>query len=161
MLPLLLEDFLDNREKDFIELLHGKKDVSSVLYRMRKDMSVLEDDILSSKEVSKKLSLFVDYIEKIEKLPEGRVKIRVSNGLKMIEKMREWFLVEKLKCNTGGMPPDLPVRYAKGVGPGREKYLKKLGLKTLGDLLIETRCGDTRRWYIPDSPQMVQSGVHV
>ena len=135
MLPLLLEDFLDNREKDFIELLHGKKDVSSVLYRMRKDMSVLEDDILSSKEVSEKLSLFVDYIEKIEKLPEGRVKIRVSNGLKMIEKMREWFLVEKLECDTGGMPPDLPVRYAKGVGPGREKNLKKLGLKTLGDLL--------------------------
>jgi len=96
----------------------------------------LDDPLLENEDLKNKLRAFVDYVREIPHLPEPRKRYRVGKTFEMIEKLRKWYLIEYLNCSSAEkIDLSTDVQYARGVGPGRKKKLKKLGIETLKDLL--------------------------
>lgn len=68
----------------------------------------------------------------------------------MVERFKYNYLTSTLECSDVPKPLDTPIKYAKGVGPSREKLLKKLGIETIGDLInYFPRDYEDRRKIIP------------
>ncbi|PLV58961.1 ATP-dependent DNA helicase RecG [Thermotoga sp. KOL6] len=96
----------------------------------------LDDPLLESEDLQKKFEAFLDYVRKIPNLPETRKRYRTEKSCEMIEKLRRWYLIESVNCaSREKVDLSTDVQYAKGVGPGRKKKLKKLEIETLKDLL--------------------------
>ncbi|PLV57519.1 ATP-dependent DNA helicase RecG [Thermotoga sp. SG1] len=127
-MPVLLEEFLDEIER----MLKDQIDEKKILQLHRE----LDDPLLENEDLKSKLFAFVEYVKEIPHLPEPRKRYRVGKTFEMIEKLRRWYLVEYLSCfSAEKIDLSTDVQYARGVGPGRKKKLKKLGIETLKDLL--------------------------
>ena len=129
---LLVEEFLEKLEEALKE-----RDTFKILTTL-KVVDEIDDPVLEDEEAREKLELLVDYLIPIKKLPEERRLRRIENALGMVERYRSWFLISEPECENP-KDPDSPIKYAKGVGPAREKVLKKLGIERIGDLV----------WYVP------------
>ena len=129
---LLIEEFLERLEEALKE-----RNTFKILTTL-KVVDDIDDPVLEDEEAREKLELLVDYLTPIKKLPEERRLRRIGNALGMVERYRSWFLVSEPECGNP-KDPDSPIKYAKGVGPAREKVLKKLGIERIGDLV----------WYVP------------
>ena len=129
---LLFEDFLTLSERMFKEALRGEGNFLDIERFMASSLRNVKDVPPSAVE---RMEKFCRYFFGLSKLQEERKKIRLKNGLIMIEKMR--------RENLTSLPPepektvdlDSPVKFAKKVGPSREEHLVRLGIFTIRDLL--------------------------
>jgi len=68
----------------------------------------------------------------------------------MVERFKQNYLTCDVDCTSKPKTLDVPVKYAKGVGPSREKLLRKLGIETIGDLITYfPRDYEDRRKIVP------------
>jgi ATP-dependent DNA helicase RecG len=130
---MLFEEFLDISENLFKKALNGEETPSNIERFMFHSLSSVKDVPPHALE---RMEKFCKYFFGLSKLPEERKKIRLQNGLLMVEKMR--------KDNLTALPPepskkeidiDSPVKFAKKVGPSREEHLNHLGIFTIRELL--------------------------
>ncbi len=139
MRPLLVEEFLDEVEKVINKIQKEQASLKEIEILILEKLKFVSDPILESDPVAKqRFDQLIEYLRPIPALPNTRAMVRLQNLLQMFEKYRNWFLVSTPDAD-GSKDPDTPVKYAKHVGPKREKVLAKLGVVTLGDLI----------WHIP------------
>ncbi len=140
---MLFEDFLDASEKSFKEALEGKKTTFEIEKFVRSSFLNIKGVPVDAQE---RMEKFCKYFFGLTRLSEERQKIRIQNGILMINKMR--------RENLTSLPPfpekktdlDSPVKYAKGVGPTREENLRRMNIHTVRDLLYHfPRMYDDRR----------------
>ncbi len=128
---LLLEDYL----AECVE--RSKISFNALCEYIEEYFEKIEDPILSDNpEVKKAILDFNNYFLEGKKLPKERIEKRLGHLQGMVERFKRKFLVGSYEC-TSEFFKDLSenVKYAKGVGPNREKLLKKLDINTLFDLI--------------------------
>lgn len=152
MRPILLEDFLNETQQDLNSVEEGIKLPAALVEQMQDNFEKLQDPLLKDDNLRQKLHQLMKYIEPIPHLPGNRQKTRIKNARLMIQKLRDWFLIEEYECRVPFKTLETPVKYAKGVGPKREAALKRLGMETLKDLIFYfPRDYEDRRKIIPIS----------
>lgn len=145
---MLIEEFLDRCYE--IASGEGLEDLNALIEFVEDNWERLDDPLLLDENVRKRLDEFKEYVVHAKKLPEDRALKRLSHVQGMIERFRDSFLVSDLPCESHVKPLTLEVKYAKGVGPTRQKLLKKLGIETIGDLLMYfPRDYEDRRKVVP------------
>ena len=153
---MIFEDFLDNLEnliKFYMKKMEDLDELPKKILRMWKEV----EDFEKTEDLERKIELTVRYYSKLSSLPLTRVMKRLENGREIIKKLREEFLIsccqeENFNClnPSGRSILESPIKFARKVGPGREKILKKLGLSSIRDLIMYfPRDYDDRRRIIP------------
>lgn len=152
---ILLEEFLNELENlidNYINAFNGiqVKKLYADLFSLWQRVA----DYEKTPSLNEKISLLLRYYSNLDRLPKERVLKRLKNGKIAIEKLKnEFLLIEFPKgvCQTKEIL-NSEVRYAKLVGPKREKILNKLGIKTIEDLVLYfPRDYEDRRKLIPIS----------
>ncbi|MFN3328656.1 MAG: DNA helicase RecG, partial [Fervidobacterium pennivorans] len=147
---LLIEEFLDNCYEISREI--SEEVLNALIEYIEDNYEKIDDPLLSDVEIRVKLEEFRDYIIEAKKLSTQRALKRLSHVRGMVERFKYNFLTYSITCEDSDFakPLDLPIKYAKGVGPAREKLLKKLGIETIGDLIsFFPRDYEDRRKVIP------------
>lgn len=147
---LLIEEFLDNCYEISREI--SEEVLNALIEYIEDNYEKIDDPLLSDVEIRVKLEEFRDYIIEAKKLSTQRALKRLSHVRGMVERFKYNFLTYSITCEASDFakPLDVPIKYAKGVGPAREKLLKKLGIETIGDLIsFFPRDYEDRRKVIP------------
>lgn len=96
---------------------------------------LLQDPLLDDADAREKLDQLIDYLKPIVELPKERALKRLTNALGMIERYRSWhFFAKPDPSQTKQL--SLDIKSARGVGPRREKLLRKLEINSLRDLVF-------------------------
>ncbi len=128
---LLLEDYLAECVQ------RSKISFNALCEYIEEYFEKVEDPILSTNvEVKKAILDFNNYFLESKRLSQDRIEKRLGHLAGMVERFKKRFLVGTIEC-TSDVVKDLTtsVKYAKGVGPNREKLLKKLEINTIFDLI--------------------------
>lgn len=145
---LLIEEFMDNCYELSGDITENN--LKALIEYIDDNFERIDDPLLSDFVVRKKLEEFRDYIVSAEKLPTQRVLNRLSQVRGMVERFKYNYLTYKIECLDGYNPLDVAIKYAKGVGPSRERLLRKLGIETINDLInYFPRDYEDRRKIIP------------
>jgi len=145
---LLIEEFLDNCYQ--IAKKIEETSLNELIEYIEDNFDKIDDPLLLDNEIKQKLSEFTEYILSSKKLPIERALKRLQQVSGMVERFKYNYLTSTLECSDVPKPLDTPIKYAKGVGPSREKLLKKLGIETIGDLInYFPRDYEDRRKIIP------------
>lgn len=140
---MLLEEFLEKFERllsYYIEYYRNSVDWKSdnVFFRELRELWEKVDDFERNKELVKKMNLLFKYYSNLNKLPKKRILKRLKNGKIAIRKLKDEFLISnptKSECASKNIL-NSSVKYAKSVGPKREKFLNRLGINSIKDLLF-------------------------
>ncbi|AEH50117.1 ATP-dependent DNA helicase RecG [Pseudothermotoga thermarum] len=139
MRPLLVEEFLEEFETVIKKVQNKELSVKDLENFIGSKLNLIHDPLLELEPVAQeRFNQMIDYAKPIASLPPERAAVRLKNLLSMVEKYRNWFLIN-CPVFEETKDPDTPIKYAKQVGPKREKLLAKLEIKTLKDLV----------WYVP------------
>ncbi|ODN31121.1 ATP-dependent DNA helicase RecG [Fervidobacterium thailandense] len=148
---LLIEEFLDNCYELARKI--SEENLRALIEYVEESVDRIDDPLLSDPVVQKKIQDFADYITKAKDLPIERGLRRLSNVPGMVERFKNEHLVSDVGCPGADVVrknPATAIKYAKGVGPSREKLLKKLGIETIWDLVnYFPRDYEDRRKVIP------------
>ncbi|MGQ9855296.1 MAG: ATP-dependent DNA helicase RecG [Fervidobacterium sp.] len=145
---LLVEEFMDNCYQLSGEI--SENSLKALVEYIDDNFERIDDPLLSDVVIRKKLEEFRDYIVSAEKLPAQRALNRLSQVRGMVERFKYNYLTYKIECLDGYKPLDVAIKYAKGVGPSREKLLRKLGIENISDLInFFPRDYEDRRKIIP------------
>jgi ATP-dependent DNA helicase RecG len=148
----LINNYIDNLNKIQVEKLHT--DFFSLWQKVV--------DYEKHPALNEKISLLLRYYSNLDKLPKDRVLKRLKNGRIAIKKLKDEFLTvefPKSVCQSKEIL-NSEVRYAKLVGPKREKVLNKLGIKSIEDLILYfPRDYEDRRKLVPIS--LIKDGDRV
>lgn len=136
---MLLEQFLEECERLLEAHLSGKRE-DNVLPELKRFLSLLDRSELSHfSSLGEYLSKFISYLSRIDEFPHDRKVKRLKNGLEMIAKLRNFFLLhnsEEIESLLGRpVSPSTPIKYAYSVGEARSKILKRMDIETIGDLI--------------------------
>ena len=96
---------------------------------------LLQDPLLDDADAREKLDQLIDYLKPIVELPKERALKRLTNALGMIERYRSWHFFAKPDPSQAKQL-SLDIKSARGVGPRREKLLRKLEINSLRDLVF-------------------------
>ncbi len=129
---MLFEEFLDFSETLFKKALEKRKNASEIEKFFLKSFSRVK---AVPHDAEERMEKFCKYFFGFSKLPVERQKLRLQNGLLMIEKMRKENLTSLPLEPSKKIDIDSPVKFAKKVGPSREEHLNRLGIFTVRDLL--------------------------
>jgi len=156
---MLLEEFFEEFEKllshyiEHCENIINKKNDNPFFHELLELWKRVED-FEKSKELTEKMRLLFKYYSDLNKLPKERIVKRLKNGKLAIQKLKKEFLIpnsRKSNCVSKGILHSA-VRYAKFVGPKREKLLNRLGINNIEDLLLYfPRDYEDRRKIVPIS----------
>jgi ATP-dependent DNA helicase RecG len=130
---ILIEEFMDNCYEIAKEV--SEASLNAIIEYIEDNFERIDDPLISQSEIKKRLDDFKNYITETKKLPLERALNRLSQVKGMVERFKYNFLTNSIVCVEGVKTLDVPIKYAKGVGPTREKLLKKLGIATLFDLI--------------------------
>lgn len=145
---LLIEEFIDNCYELSGDI--SENNLKALIEYIDDNFERIDDPLLSDVVIRKKLEEFRDYIVSAEKLPAQRALNRLSQVRGMVERFKYNYLTYKIECVDGYKPLDVAIKYAKGVGPSRERLLRKLGIETINDLInYFPRDYEDRRKIIP------------
>jgi len=145
---ILIEEFLDNCYELSREV--NESSLNALIEYIDDNFERVDDPLLSEPEIRKRLDEFKSYVLDAGKLPLERALKRVSQVRGMVERFKFNFLTNSIICTENAKPLDVPIQYAKGVGPSREKLLRRLGIETVFDLLnYFPRDYEDRRKVIP------------
>lgn len=145
---LLIEEFLDNCYEIVKNI--NEESLNELIEYIEDGFDRIDDPLMKNKEISSKLEDFTQYLLSAKKLPLNRAIKRLEQVQGMIERFKMNYLTWTIECLEIPKPLDMPIKYAKGVGPAREKMLKKLGIETLEDLInYFPRDYEDRRKIIP------------
>jgi ATP-dependent DNA helicase RecG len=141
---MIFEDFIDNCETLFQSYEEGDIEPSEITGEIKRYASVLDKEELKGfNELHKYLRSFLEYLIIIPELPAQRQKVRIENSKRMIDKLRNRFLLktkdELVNLKSGNLSLESKVKFAKNVGERRSKILNKMGIYTIEDLL----------WWLP------------
>jgi len=145
---LLIEEFLDNCYQISQEV--SELGLNALLEYIEDNFERIEDPLLRDNEISTRLGELKDYILAAKRLPSDRALKRLQQVRGMVERFKQNYLTCDVDCTSQPKTLDVPVKYAKGVGPSREKLLRKLGIETIGDLITYfPRDYEDRRKIVP------------
>lgn len=96
---------------------------------------LLQDPLLDDADAREKLDQLIDYLKPTVELPKERALKRLTNALGMIERYRSWHFFAKPDPSQAKQL-SLDIKSARGVGPRREKLLRKLEINSLRDLVF-------------------------
>lgn len=145
---ILIEEFLDNCYELSREV--NESSLNALIEYIDDNFERVDDPLLFEPEIKKRLDEFKSYVLDAGKLPLERALKRVSQVRGMVERFKFNFLTNSIICTENAKPLDVPIQYAKGVGPSREKLLRRLGIETVFDLLnYFPRDYEDRRKVIP------------
>ena len=145
---ILIEEFLDNCYELSREV--NESSLNALIEYIDDNFERVDDPLLFEPEIKKRLDEFKSYVLDAGKLPLERALKRVSQVRGMVERFKFNFLTNSIICTENAKPLDVPIQYAKGVGPSREKLLRRLGIETVFDLLnYFPRDYEDRRKIIP------------
>ncbi len=141
---MIFEDFIDNCETLFQSYEEGDIGPSEIAREIKRYANVLDKEELKGfNELHKYLRSFLEYLIIIPELPAQRQKVRIENSKRMIDKLRNRFLLktkdELVNLKSGNLSLESKVKFAKNVGERRSKILNKMGIYTIEDLL----------WWLP------------
>lgn len=163
---MLLENFLKCAE-EVISLFEREGKEASLhaeLVRLSSLIDPEEFDFFPS--LKEYLEKFLLYFSPLDSLPRDRRMTRIENGHKMIDKLREIFLVrsEEEVMSLLGKPvaAATSIKYATSVGESRSKILKRMGIETAGDLVnYFPRDYEDRRTIVPISSIVGEEKVSI
>ncbi|MCX7653769.1 MAG: ATP-dependent DNA helicase RecG [Fervidobacterium sp.] len=145
---LLIEEFLDTCYQ--IANQSNETSINELIEYVEDNFENIDDPLMADPEIRTKLQEFFEYITFAKKLPSERAFKRLQQVRGMVERFKYNYLISSIKCLEQPKSLDTPIKYAKGVGPSREKLLKKLGINTIGDLInYFPRDYEDRRKIIP------------
>ena len=154
---MILEEFLDEAQRlidDYIEHPDRINKRKAPLYSELLALWQKVDDYEKNQDLVEKIRKLLRYYSSLNKLPKERMLKRLKNGKIAIEKLKDEFLTfrfPEVDCQSKDVLR-YDVRYAKLVGPRREKILNKLGIKTIEDLMLYfPRDYEDRRKLVPIS----------
>lgn len=145
---LLIEEFFDNCYQIASQV--NEMTLNELIEYIEDNIDKIDDPLLSDFEIKSKLDEFAEYVTSAKKLPTERALKRLQQVRGMVERFKYNYLTTTFECLEHPKPLETPIKYAKGVGPSREKLLKKLGIETIGDLInYFPRDYEDRRKIIP------------
>ncbi len=149
---MLLEQFLENAERcieqSTAESLHLE------LHKLANRIDKEEFDSLSS--LREYLDKFLSYFSVLNSLPYERQSKRKANGIEMIVRLRELFLLRQAdqleECMGKPVASNTAVKFASSVGEARARILKRMEIDTVGKLATYyPRDYEDRRTVVPIS----------
>ncbi|MFN6991875.1 MAG: DNA helicase RecG, partial [Fervidobacterium sp.] len=145
---LLIEEFLDNCYS--ISKNINEAGLNELIEYIEDNLDKIEDPLMKDETIRSRLNEFTQYIISAKKLPLERALKRMGQVRGMVERFKINYLTYTIECSEPSKQLDLPIKYAKGVGPSREKLLKKLGIENLENLInYFPRDYEDRRKIIP------------
>lgn len=145
---LLIEEFLDNCYR--ISKNINETGLNELIEYVEDNLDKIEDSLMKDETIRSRLTEFTQYIISAKKLPLERALKRLEQVRGMVERFKINYLTWTVECSEPLKPLNLPIKYAKGVGPSREKLLKKLGIENLENLInYFPRDYEDRRKIIP------------
>lgn len=141
---MLLEDFLSLCQEAFENNERGALKSVEVFPLLKRYFELIDPaEFHESEELKDYLVKFISYFGSFESLSVQRQLLRITNGIKMISKLRKLFLLRTFEDSDYYLPESsngsTSIKYAKGVGEARAKILKSFGINNLEDLL----------WWLP------------
>jgi ATP-dependent DNA helicase RecG len=145
---LLIEEFLDNCYEIAKDI--SLESLNAIIEYIEDNLEKIDDPLLADTTIKEKLYEFSQYITSSSKLPQERAFKRLQQIRGMVERFKNKYLTTTIECSETPRPLETPIKYAKGVGPAREKLLRKIGIETIGDLInYFPRDYEDRRKIIP------------
>ncbi|MEN3008985.1 ATP-dependent DNA helicase RecG [Pseudothermotoga sp.] len=135
MRPILVEEFFKDLEENIFNVLNGRTSSRELLEWVQEHRDLIQDPLLEDTFACERLEQLIDYLEPITEFSKERVVKRLMNALGMIERYKSWHFLAKPDPSQAKQL-SLEIKYARGVGPKREKLLQKLGINTLEDLIF-------------------------
>lgn len=135
MRPILVEEFLKDLEENISKVLDGRITPRELIEWIQEHRELVQDPLLSDTLSHERLEQLIDYLEPIAEFSKERTIKRLMNALGMIDRYRSWHFFAKPDPSKAKQL-SLDIKYAHGVGPKREKLLRKLGIETLKDLIF-------------------------
>ena len=136
---MFLDLFLSESEKCFQKEMKNEYQDNNLYKSLSYLTSSLDhSEYENNKDLEMKIHLFRNHFSIYSSLPIERRKKRIKNGLIMLEKIRDEYLVKPFivtTLNKCEKDPMSPVRFARGIGPRREVVLNKIKVKTIYDLI--------------------------
>ncbi|HCI29137.1 MAG TPA: ATP-dependent DNA helicase RecG [Fervidobacterium sp.] len=145
---ILIEEFLDNCYQISKEV--NENGLNALIEYIEDNFERIDDPLLRDHEILTRLEELRDYIISAKKVPLERAFKRLQQISGMVERFKQNYLTYDIECVAGVKKLDVPVKYAKGVGPSREKLLRRLGIETVNDLITYfPRDYEDRRKIVP------------
>ncbi|MBC7115641.1 MAG: ATP-dependent DNA helicase RecG [Pseudothermotoga sp.] len=135
MRPILVEEFLKKLEELILNVLDGRTPLEQLPEWIDEERKLLQDPLLEDTDAREKLNQLIDYLKPAKELPKERALKRLTNALGMIERYRSWYFFAKPDPSQAKQL-SLDIKSARGVGPRREKLLRKLEINSLKDLVF-------------------------
>ncbi|MGB9789660.1 MAG: ATP-dependent DNA helicase RecG [Thermotoga caldifontis] len=132
--PILVEEFFDQLEELVLKVLDSQASFQQISDWIHRSKEFLQDPLLEDPDARERLEQLMNYLEPIVELPKERALKRLNHALGMIERYRSWHFFSRPDPSQAKQL-SLEIKYARGVGPKREKILQKLGINTLKDLV--------------------------
>lgn len=133
--PILVEEFLEELEELVSDALNNRTPLDRFIDTVEQRRRLLQDPLLEESEAREKLDQMLEYLKPINELSKERALKRLINTLGMIERYRSWYFFARPEPSQA-KALSLEIKYARGVGPKREKLLHKLEINTLKDLVF-------------------------
>ncbi|WP_448534926.1 ATP-dependent DNA helicase RecG [Pseudothermotoga sp.] len=135
MRPILVEEFLKDLEELLLNVLDHRTSLEQLSEWISKQREFLQDPLLEDTDAREKLFQLLDYLKPTVELSKERALKRLTNALGMIERYRSWYFFTR-PDPSNAKQLSLDIKYARGVGPKREKLLRKIEINTLKDLVF-------------------------
>ncbi|MCS7175404.1 ATP-dependent DNA helicase RecG [Pseudothermotoga sp.] len=135
MRPILVEEFFKDLEENIFNVLNGRTSSRELLEWVQEHRELIQDPLLEDTFARERLEQLIDYLEPITEFSKERIVKRLMNALGMIERYKSWHFLAKPDPSQAKQLSS-EIKYARGVGPKREKLLQKLGINTLEDLIF-------------------------
>ncbi|SHE33579.1 ATP-dependent DNA helicase RecG [Marinitoga hydrogenitolerans DSM 16785] len=128
-----LEDFFNNLEL-FLNLGLSKKISSDNFFNeiynfCKKNIDLIEKE----KGLKEKIGSFLAYYKPINSLSEERQTKRIKEGFKLIEKLRNQYLIDEPKLPHKDLPLKTDIKFIKGVGNKRASIMREFGINNIED----------------------------
>uniref|UniRef100_A0A832I701 ATP-dependent DNA helicase RecG n=1 Tax=Pseudothermotoga hypogea TaxID=57487 RepID=A0A832I701_9THEM len=133
--PILVEEFLEELEELIMNVLDSRTSLEELSGWIDQSRELLQDPLLDDADAREKLDQLIDYLKPTVELPKERALKRLTNALGMIERYRSWHFFAKPDPSQAKQL-SLDIKSARGVGPRREKLLRKLEINSLRDLVF-------------------------
>jgi len=133
--PILVEEFLKDLEELIMNVLDSRTSLEELSGWIDQSRELLQDPLLDDADAREKLDQLIDYLKPTVELPKERALKRLTNALGMIERYRSWHFFAKPDPSQAKQL-SLDIKSARGVGPRREKLLRKLEINSLRDLVF-------------------------
>jgi ATP-dependent DNA helicase RecG len=135
MRPILVEEFLKDLGELLLSVLDHRTSLEQLSEWISKQREFLQDPLLEDTDAREKLFELLDYLKPTVELSKERALKRLTNALGMIERYRSWYFFARADPSNAKQL-SLDIKYARGVGPKREKLLRKLEINSLKDLVF-------------------------